>query len=271
MPNTYPVLDAAEQAVGFTSQGQGLWGMFHLPAGRGPHPAVLLLHGITASRIESHRLFVHLARALASRGIAALRFDFRGSGDSEGEFQDMTVPAEVADAKAALDWLTGRPEIDSARIGVLGNSLGGMIAALLTARNPNLVRGLALWAAVASPDVFAAGAQQAAAPGSESPLEKLARDGYFLLWGYPLGLGFVQTVFEQQPLAEIGNYRGRAIIVHSASDPTVPAHHADQYAAAFGDRAVVHKLDDDTHAFVTPRAEQQAIDLTVNWFRDVFG
>ncbi len=268
MANTYPVLNASEQAVSFENHDQRLWGMLHLPHGAGPHPAVLLLHGLTASRIESHRFFVHLARALAARGIAALRFDFRGSGDSEGEFQDMTAPGELSDAKAGLNWMVAHPALDSARLGVAGVSLGGMIAAQLAGRNPSLIRSLALLAALADPALFAAAAQQTAGQSSESPLEALARDGYYLLWDYPLGMGFVQTIFEQKPLEDVQRFRGRAIIVHSIGDPTVPVQHAESYQAALGERAVLRKLESASHVFSEPPAERQAIDLTVSWFQE---
>jgi dipeptidyl aminopeptidase/acylaminoacyl peptidase len=243
--------------------------MLHLPHGDGPHPAVMLLHGLTASRIESHRFYVHLARALAARGIAALRFDFRGSGDSEGEFQDMTVPGELSDAKAGLNWLVGHPALDSARLGVAGVSLGGMVAAQLAGRNPSLVRALALLAALADPALFAAAAaQQTAQTGGESPMEALARDGYFLLWNYPLGMGFVQTIFEQKPVEDVKRFRGHALIVHGEGDPTVPVQHAEMYKEALGERATLHKLNSTSHVFDEPPVERQAIELVVNWFKE---
>ncbi len=269
MANSYPVLNATEQAISFDNQEQRLWGMLHLPHGDGPHPAVMLLHGLTASRIESHRFFVHLARALAAHGIAALRFDFRGSGDSEGEFQDMTVPGELSDAKAGLDWMVGHPALDSARLGVAGVSLGGMVAAQLAGRNPSLIRGLALVSALADPALFATAAQQTADQAGESPLEALARDGYFLLWNYPLGASFVQTIFEQKPVEDVRRFRGHTLIVHGGDDPTVPYQHAEMYKEALGERAALHKLDSKTHVFSEPPAERQAIELIVSWFKEL--
>jgi dipeptidyl aminopeptidase/acylaminoacyl peptidase len=271
MANTYPILNATEHPVAITSHGQAMWGMFHKPAVAGPRPAVLLLHGFTSSRIESHRFYVHLARALAARGLASLRFDFRGSGDSEGEFQDMTVQGELDDAKAALDWLIGQPDIDSSRIGVTGVSLGGMVAALLAGRNPNLVRGLALLAAIAEPARFVMGAQQqmAAQGGGQNPLEQLARDGYLLFWDYPVGTALVQTIFELNPAQEAANFRGRALIVHNTGDPVVTADNADVYAGALGERATVHKLEGSSHVFSEPLVERQAIEITTAWFTEV--
>lgn len=273
MANTYPIINSTEQPVSFANQGERMWGMLHLPASGGPHSAVLMLHGITGDKTGSHRLFVHMARALAARGIAALRFDMRGSGDSEGEFQDMTLASEASDAQVALEWLIGRPEIDSARIGVLGLSLGAMVESMLAGRNPNLVRGLAYWASAADAGAFTHVAERASeksGASSESLMSTLVQNGYVMLWGYPCGLPLIQNFFNEQPLEELKNYHGKALIVHTTGDPTVPISQADVYAEHFGERANIVKLEDHTHTFETPPVEKQAIELTVDWFKALF-
>jgi alpha/beta superfamily hydrolase len=54
-----------------------------------------MFHGFTGSKIEAHRFFVKLARSLSDSGFIILRFDFRCSGDSDGEFEDITLPRGV--------------------------------------------------------------------------------------------------------------------------------------------------------------------------------
>ena len=95
-----------EDLISFEVGNERLHGMLHLPVNAAaPHPCVLMLHGFTGTSIEPHRLFVLMARAFASAGIAALRFDFRGSGQSEGFFSDMTLTRELEDALAAIKLL----------------------------------------------------------------------------------------------------------------------------------------------------------------------
>jgi hypothetical protein len=75
-------------------------GMLHLPERsdfRPPWPAVALYHGFTGSRTEARFLFVSFSRLLARHGIASARFDFLDSGESDGEFQDMTLSGEIED------------------------------------------------------------------------------------------------------------------------------------------------------------------------------
>ena len=272
MTISYPILNSTEQAVSFTCQNQTLWGMLHLPDSPGTHPAILMLHGFTGDKTGSHRLFVHAARAFAARGIASLRFDMRGSGDSEGEFQDITVAGEIDDAQAALDWLTARRDIDSARVGLLGLSLGGIIESLLAGRNPDRLRGLAYWAAAANSDVFMHMAQRTSERSGQSTsslMDSLMSNGYIMLWGYPVGLPLIQTFFQQKPLEELKNYTGKAIVIHSTGDPTVPVSQADVYAEHFGARASIHKIDDNTHTFENPLVERQIIELTLEWFTKI--
>lgn len=142
-----------ERQIHFDNEGQRLYGMMHLPERPGLHPGVILLHGFTGNSKESHFMFVKAARDFARNGLVALRFDFRGSGDSEGAFVDMTAPDEISDAVAALDFLSVQSEVDEERMGLLGLSLGGCVAAC-TAGVDARVKSLVLWSAAAFSSAF---------------------------------------------------------------------------------------------------------------------
>ena len=140
-----------EKPVTFIRDGMQIVGMLHIPQKTSPqYPAVLLLHGFTGHKAESHFMFTRLARSLVKAGFVCLRFDFVGSGDSEGEFKDMTILSELKDARVAFQFLNDQPEVDPQKIGLLGLSMGGCIAALLAGEN-QLIRSLVLWSAVAHP------------------------------------------------------------------------------------------------------------------------
>ena len=139
-----------EVPIVFRVHGTKVSGVLHLPSGRGKPPAVVMCHGFTGNKMEAHFMFVKTARALCASGIAAFRFDCRGSGESGGKFEHMTVPGEIADARGALSLVSRHRAIDSRRIGIMGLSLGGMVAANAAARE-SCVRSLALWCATADP------------------------------------------------------------------------------------------------------------------------
>jgi alpha-beta hydrolase superfamily lysophospholipase len=78
-----------------------------------------------------------VAQTVARSGFRVLRFELRGSGDSEGEdYRTGDFDAEVADNVAALEYLRGRPDVDVDRVFVMGHSTGGMVAAVLASTEP---------------------------------------------------------------------------------------------------------------------------------------
>ena len=134
--------DVREAAFRNTNDGVDLAGTLTLPQGAGPWPAVVLVSGSGQQdrdeTLMDHKPFLVLADALSRAGIAVLRYDDRGVGGSGGDPTKATSVDFARDAEAAIEWLKERPDIDPARIGVVGHSEGGLIAALLAARRTDL-------------------------------------------------------------------------------------------------------------------------------------
>lgn len=219
-----------------------------------------LLHGFGGNHIEPHALFTSTARALAAGGIGALRFDFGGSGDSEGLFQDATLSGEVSDAHAALRFLAAQPKVDAERLGLLGLSLGGLIAACTAAASPR-VRALVLWAAVANlGELFAA----AAVPGQ---LDQLDRAGYVDLDGLAVGEALVDEAVTTDPLGALSGYGGPALLVHGTADAVVPFSHSLRYKTALGDRARLLEVEGADHVFSSLPWAETVRSSTLSWLR----
>jgi uncharacterized protein len=123
------MLACMTERVQFTSAGLKLAGLLHLPSDyrKGERrPAFLVLHGF-GSRKDSDGMRI-AAELYASLGYVALRFDFRGCGDSEGARGRVICLEQVEDARAALEFLMDRPEVDAKRIGIYGHSFGAAVA-----------------------------------------------------------------------------------------------------------------------------------------------
>ena len=122
--------------------GVRLAGTLTLPNLDRPCAVVILIPGGGAHdrdyTILRHRPFLVLADRLTRRGVAVLRFDERGVGESQGERASATSATYAEDVMAGLDFLAGRPEIDPDRIGLIGHSEGGTIASLAAATSPQL-------------------------------------------------------------------------------------------------------------------------------------
>jgi pimeloyl-ACP methyl ester carboxylesterase len=116
-------MNVTAQQTEFFSHGARCGADLFLPEGPGPHPAVVLCHGLGATREMGMEPY---ARAFAEAGIAALAFTYRHFGDSEGEpRQLLDVGRQREDIAAAVEHVKSLPEIDAARIGLFGSSFGG--------------------------------------------------------------------------------------------------------------------------------------------------
>lgn len=131
-----PAADApyVERELALGSGDRALGATLALPRGAGPFPAVALVHGSGPNdrdeAIGANRPFLDIARGLAARGVAVLRYDKRTKAHP-GEFtgRDLTVDDEATnDAVAAVDLLRATPGIDPRRVFVLGHSQGGLLA-----------------------------------------------------------------------------------------------------------------------------------------------
>jgi len=116
-----------EERVSFTSHGLKLAGILHLPEPRAERSAAfLVLHGFGSNKDGVGGTTV--ARMLSGLGYAALRFDFRGCGESGGERGRIICKEQVEDTRNALSFLAGRGDIDPKRIAVIGQSFGAAVA-----------------------------------------------------------------------------------------------------------------------------------------------
>jgi len=114
--------------ISFPSGELKLEGVWHLPEGDGPFPAVIVCHPhpLYGGNMSSNIVF-GICQTLALKNIAALRFNFRGAGKSQGEFGGGQLEQE--DVKAALAFVLSADNIDHERIGLAGYSFGGGVAA----------------------------------------------------------------------------------------------------------------------------------------------
>ncbi|PJK01714.1 hypothetical protein CO611_01125 [Lysobacteraceae bacterium NML03-0222] len=134
-------------------EARGLPATLSMPKGEGPFPAVVLVHGSGAhdrdERIGPNRPFMDIARALASAGIAVLRYDKRSHARPGDYAQGVNIDSETTDdALAAVAHLRSLPGIDGKRVFVLGHSQGGMMAPRIGLRD-DTIAGLILFAAPA--------------------------------------------------------------------------------------------------------------------------
>src|SRR5258706_7305530 len=118
-----------EEKISFQSDGLKLAGLVDIPedykAGE-RRPAFIMLHGFGGNKDGQGQKVV--GKQMAKWGYVALRIDFRGCGDSEGERGRIICLDQVADTRNAISYLATRPEVDPTRIALIGSSFGAAVA-----------------------------------------------------------------------------------------------------------------------------------------------
>lgn len=128
------------ERVTWWCDGLRLVGDLRVPAGPGPHPAVVVCPGMSLTREVWVPAY---AEGLTAAGFVTLTLDWRGFGDSEGTPRGRLLPAlQVRDAQSALDLLQTRSEVRPGALAVLGVSLGCTVAVAVMAADPRVMVGV---------------------------------------------------------------------------------------------------------------------------------
>lgn len=252
-----------QKAVELMVNKKTLRGMYHRPPEGEKFPTVLLFHGFTGDKLEPHRIFLKLSRRLAAGGTAVLRFDFSGSGESDGDFEEMTFSSEVREAEAIMDYALSLPATDGKNLGVVGLSLGGAVAATLAGRRPDTLRSLVLWAA-ADRGVL----EQGLSRGMEEKKHYRDNRGCYDLGGLWLNGSFLEDLKKWDPSAQVQKFPGRVLIIHGSQDETVPMVTAHKYYEGLSGRADLEIIEGAGHTFNRHDWEDQVLAKTVDFFKN---
>ncbi len=150
--------DYEVSVIGFESEGMLLKGLLFVPEGANGAPAVIVLHGFGGMKdlycsrpyaADYYGGHYGLAEELCSRGFVVLVYDQRGTGETGG---DINLKLMVKDVPRAVTFLQQRPEVDDERIGLMGHSLGGMLAGIAAGMDER-IKATTLWAAPASIEI----------------------------------------------------------------------------------------------------------------------
>jgi uncharacterized protein len=252
---------ARETPVTVMSGGMRMVGMLHCPDASAAPPAVVFYHGMTGSRAETHWLFVKLSRHLAAHGIMSLRFDFRGSGESEGGFEDMTISDELSDGVRAFEYLERECGADPLRIGILGLSMGGAVAAVTAGRLGKRVRSCVLLNPVADP---------------VEDIAVIGRSRDVVMSGYPVeynsflfGEAFFRDLPSIRPIDEIARALCPVLVVNGTADATISPARSSEYMDALRNHGVpseLYVIEGANHSFSSRAWHCAVMEKVGDWF-----
>ncbi len=243
------------QKITFENQrGQALSGILDLPAAA-PVAFALFAHCFTCSK--NLKAASHVARALTDAGIAVLRFDFTGLGQSEGEFSDTNFSSNVDDLLAAVSYLEQEHEAPAI---LVGHSLGGT-AVLQAAAN---VDSAVAVVTIGSPSEPAHVARMFT--GSEDTLRDRG-EATVNLGGRPFLMKqqFLDDLEKQDLRSSIGSLRKALLIMHAPLDDVVDIDNASAlFAAAKHPKSFV-SLDTADHLLSREADSQYAGRVLASW------
>lgn len=229
----------------FAADGLALRATLHRPAAPRP-PVVIGCHGLLSDRTSPKQ--IALAQACSERGIAFLRLDHRGCGESAGRLDVVTtLGARADDVHAAIRLITSRPDLDGDRIGLFGSSLGGAVCIA--------VAGMAQTAALVT---FAAPVRSR--PLVEPPLPS----------GLDAGHGRMRSILKGGfDLAGLLPRVGRILVVHGADDEIVPLAHAHEiFAKAREPKRLIIQPGGD-HRMSAESHQREFLSAAAGWFQSL--
>jgi alpha-beta hydrolase superfamily lysophospholipase len=229
------------EKVTFQSEGQRVSGILHLPEvwSRG---CVIASHGLLSSK-DSEK-YIAFGERISKEGIAMLRFDFRGIGESEGRIEDDTVSRRISDLGSAIDVVKSRPDLGN-HVGLLGSSLGGYLS-LIKASMEREVRAVVIWATPFHLDDL----------GSK----KQEKD-------YPLpGEAFFEDLSKHRLLPLLPKVSD-CLVIHGEKDELVPVDQAWEIFHNLGAPKEIHIIEGADHRLTDPKHRQRAMELSVEWFK----
>ncbi len=242
-----------EIPVTFKSHGRQLVGMLHLP-NRKNAPVIIMCHGYSADK-SSGRIFVEAARKLVKNGFVVLRFDPRGSGDSEGEFKDQTLTTQLEDLAIVIKYLKNGNDINYKKIGLIGWSWGGALAILCASKYKD-VSCLDLWALGTFREIW----------GNSFVNEIKSRESWDI---------YDTTIFRKQILDDLKYDIFKLIrkvkvpiqITSGTEDTNVPFANAKKlYSIANKPKRLV-TIKDANHSFRLEKHKKQLINSSIIWFK----
>jgi dipeptidyl aminopeptidase/acylaminoacyl peptidase len=226
------------------------------------YPAVCLCHGIPAVPYnpEEKGGYPELAARFCRAGFAALVFNFRGCGPSQG---NIDMPGWTRDLKSAIDFLHMLPEVDRSKIYLLGSS-GGAAVSIYTAAHDKRVSAVATLACPAEFDFMASGYTV------ESLITRFREIGIIKDADFPPSmekwLGGFKTV---APVEYIGKIAPRPLLlVHGGSDDVVPVQHVERLYAMAGQPVEKIIIPGAGHRL---RQEERAIGVVMSWLQKLAG
>ncbi|MCW3789291.1 alpha/beta hydrolase [Plebeiibacterium sediminum] len=202
-------------------------------------PLVILMHGVFSNK--DFPIISKLANELQQKGIASIRFDFNGHGESDGAFKDMTVPLEVKDALAVYQYCKTLDFVSN--ISLLGHSQGGVVTSLVGGELKDAIKSVVLLApAAVMEDQTNAGMMMGVKFDPNNIPESIS------VFNHTVGREYLSTCQTLNIYENAANYEGPVCLIHGRADQVVPYSYSEKYDQIYKN-STLHIMEGETHLF----------------------
>jgi uncharacterized protein len=196
---------------------------------------VIMCHGINSHKQEYLDMYPKLARRLAERGIASVRFDFRGHGDSSGASRDFSVISQLIDLAAIERWVQrtfGQQRFRPAYVGVSFGAAPGIFAAATASRYSSMTFVAPVLSYIRT--FLKPETAWASNSFNDEAFQKANNSGYLLLDGtFEVSIRLLKEMEVLHPEVVIGQISEPILLIHGSADTLVPCAVSEDVARRF--------------------------------------
>jgi uncharacterized protein len=205
---------------------------------------VVCSHGLLSYKDSSK--FVAIGEMFSGEGLAVVRFDFPGCGESRAAQRESLLFSRLRDLRVVLDWVREQPW-SNGRIGLLGSSLGGYLSLLTAASVPSPIQAVVCWAT----------------PFDLSRIKLALEETEELRAAFPPGLplGSPLDLRELPPVS-------RVLVIHGQEDETVWWHEALAIYRQVAEPKRLLLMKTADHRLLDPHWRETAMKVSLRWFQE---
>ena len=208
--------------------------------------------------IRSHGVGKHVYDILEANGIACLRFDFYGCGESDGEFEEMTFTGLLEETQDVYEWLKGQDFVDTDKIILSGQRMGGFVAATAAPKlNPYglilMCPGAGMW------------------NGCKEKADFFKNQGMTFadMEGLKFGLDFNYDLATYSPFEDAKGYDGKVLILRGTEDNLVDDKTCETYLEGYNGNGTFVKIPKGNHNFASIPAREACESEILNFVKSI--
>lgn len=226
-------------------------------------PWVIFCHGFTGQRMGPGYLFVKIARQLAEYGFSSLRFDFCGSGESDGSFYEMAVPTMKQDLYYVVNHL--KDQFAPSKIILLGHSFGGMVAAMHAGDLG--AEGLVLLSPLGDPKGLIHRRKDLLEAGTN-------HEGYYENGPHEMSVNFLETLRDLSPVDQFSTqFKGNLLLLQGDCDQSISVDESYQYKKSTENNNIsceYHIVNGADHNYSRVSHAKEVITTICTWAKEHF-